>query len=577
VLEGIDRRVAWQCAVRLRSGRPDSVEPPLVEMAIDGRPAVVRVAPAAYQDFSAGVPADGTRRLAITLSSSTFTPGAADSRALGVQVDRIRCRSTAGAMPSYRAILEAAVPPAVLGAALGAGGLALGGLAAITLLIGVLQATPLAMAPALYARYGTSAAGLAVVMAVVVMLLQKGAERWTGRGWHPSARLALGISAAALYLKLLALLHPAKPIIDAVFHAHRLEWVLGGRFFFTQPIQDAVQFPYAIGLYLFAAPWSLLTDDHVALLRIVVSGAEAIAGGLLYLMVVRAWQDRWAGAAAVALFHGVPITFAVVGNANMTNAFGQSAALTTIAAATIWTLSRRHTGQLAALVALAALAFLSHVSTFALLGVTLAAIGALGLWRGFRTAGAPAGAILLCTMAAGLLAVVLYYGHFPEVHRSFSGASTPLAVTGPEATPQSSPGVGPPRETVSFGARVVNALRLGARDVGWPILLLAAVGLWRLWADRARDRLTLTLAGWAVAYLAFTAAGTLSPVDVRYERYALEFISRVDFATYPALVLLAARGGLWVWRRRLAGRVMAAGLWLAAGYLAFQHWSRWLA
>jgi hypothetical protein len=126
-------------------------------------------------------------------------------------------------------------------------------------------------------------------------------------------------------------------------------------------------------------------------------------------------------------------------------------------------------------------------------------------------------------------------------------------------------------------SRLADASAMGARDIGWPILLLALVGAWRLWADRARDRLTLTIAGWLAAYLVFAAAGTFSRVDARYERYALEFISRVDFATYPAAVVLAARGSLWMWRRDLMGRLAASALWIGAAYVACQHWTRWLA
>ena len=141
----------------------------------------------------------------------------------------------------------------------------------------------------------------------------------------------MAFSAGALYLKLLGQLHPSKPLVDALFQAHRLEWVMAGRYFFTQPMPGGVQFPYAIGLYVVAAPWTVLAHDHVALLRIVVCTAEAIAGALLYPMIVRTWGDRLAGAAATVLFSVVPISAVVIGNANLTNAFGESIALATMA------------------------------------------------------------------------------------------------------------------------------------------------------------------------------------------------------------------------------------------------------
>jgi hypothetical protein len=564
VLDGFDRRVSWQCAVRLRGGRPDPANQPVVQIAVDGRPALMRAAAGVYQDFNVAVPVDAARRLSLALSSPTFAPGGGDERALGVQVDRVRCAPSGRPTPPAGALVAAAVPPAVLAIALGLGGLSAGAWAATSLLVAGLQAIPLSHPTGLYAHYGVVAAWLAVWIAAAAFLIQRLVQRWTGRPWHQPARAALAISAAALYLKLVVLLHPAKAIVDAVFHAHRLEWVLGGRLFFTQPIQDAVQFPYAIALYVFAAPWSLVTDEHVALIRVIVSAAEAIAGGLLYLMIARVWQDRTAAALAVALFHVVPIAFAVIGNANQTNAFGQSTALITTVAATAWALGRQHRAAFAGLTLLAAIAFLAHVSTFALLGVTLGAMAVLGAWR--RSFGVPGGAILLSTVFAALLAVVLYYGHFPEVYASINGARAPIQ----------NPEGGGAAQAIPFSVRVLDALRYGWRDVGWPILVLAALGLWRLLADRARDRLTLTLAAWGVAYIVFVAVGTLSPVNTRYERYAAEFISRVDFAIYPAAVVLAARGALWLWRRGLAGRAAAASLCLGAGVIAFQIWARWL-
>ena len=92
-----------------------------------------------------------------------------------------------------------------------------------------------------------------------------------------------------------------------MFQAHRLQWVLDGRYYFTQLMPSGVQFPYAIGLYVFSAPWAAITRDHVTLLRIVVCATECVAGAMLYPMIVRTWGDRLAGAIAAALFAVVPI------------------------------------------------------------------------------------------------------------------------------------------------------------------------------------------------------------------------------------------------------------------------------
>ena len=105
-----------------------------------------------------------------------------------------------------------------------------------------------------------------------------------------------------------------------------LQLVLSGGYYFTQVMPSGVTFPYAIGLYVVATPWTALTSDYVTLLRTVVCVVEAIAGALLYAAVVKAWGDRTAGALAVMLFHLVPLPYGLIGNANLTNAFGQSVA-----------------------------------------------------------------------------------------------------------------------------------------------------------------------------------------------------------------------------------------------------------
>ena len=104
---------------------------------------------------------------------------------------------------------------------------------------------------------------------------------------------------------------------------------------------------------------------------------ESIAGALLYWMVVRRWGDRLAGGIAVALFSVAPLSYGVLGNANLTNAFGQAVALISVAVATVWQLRTQDIGSLAALMVVTAWALLSHVSTFGLLVATLGSAACL--------------------------------------------------------------------------------------------------------------------------------------------------------------------------------------------------------
>ena len=142
-----------------------------------------------------------------------------------------------------------------------------------------------------------------------------------------AALSVVAICLAASYLKLLMLLHPNMPIGDGVFHAHRFEYVLAGRFYFTSLTPDNYAFPYPIFLYLVAAPFAWLTSDtleRLALLRIIATVADATAATLLYWMIVRATSDKLAGIASVVWYHAMPMTAWIMTWGALTNAFAQT-------------------------------------------------------------------------------------------------------------------------------------------------------------------------------------------------------------------------------------------------------------
>jgi hypothetical protein len=122
--------------------------------------------------------------------------------------------------------------------------------------------------------------------------------------------------------------------------------------------------------------------------------------------------------------------------------------------------------------------------------------------------------------------------------------------------------------------RIGNALAFTYAAVGWPILVLAAVGAWRVWSDGLRDRAVFAVAAWGVAYIAFLAVAVMR-VDAPFQRYAAEFFGRVLFATYPAAVMLAACGLGWAWPRGIAARVLTVVLVGCAVILGMQHWMGW--
>ena len=308
-LPGLDRRASWRCVVRLRGGRAPGVTQPTVSIGVDGTPAATTTATNLFEDTVIDVPPrPGHDGLVLTIASApTFVPGPGDRRELGVQIDHVVCAPAEGVvLPPRQALLVAAIAAASFGVAfvvLGAP-LWLALLAAVA--VSCAQALALVTGPALSTSYLDRVPWLASVAAVSAVGLAWAVAWRTAATLSPAARFVLAYSSVALYLLLLTLLHPSKELVDALFHAHRLEWVHAGRYLFTQPMPDGVAFPYAIGLYVVSLPWMALTRDHVALLRIVVCSAHILAGLLLYVAIVRRLQDPLAGALAVVLWSLVP-------------------------------------------------------------------------------------------------------------------------------------------------------------------------------------------------------------------------------------------------------------------------------
>ena len=577
-LQGLDRRVAWTCSVRMRGGRSAPLTQPTVDVTVDGLPAASREATNEFVDLDVPVPPSADRRgLSLTIaSSSAFVPGPGDPRELGVQIDRIDCRPADGAiaLPPRRAYIAGMLAGGLFGAAFAVIGITAGSAVAAAILLALAQGFPLSSGPAPFNSYADRVPWLAFWIATGMVVAVRALEWPRGPVLRQTARFAIAFSAAALYLKLIALLHPAKPLVDAVFQAHRLQWVLEGRYYFTQLMPSGVQFPYAIGLYVFAAPWSALTRDYVTLLRIVVCVMECVAGATLYPAIVRTWGDRLAGAIAVALFTVVPTSYWVIGNANLTNAFGQSVALLAVTSIVIFALRGAALLTVAAWTIVIALALLSHVSTFATLGLTLTLI-ALSFWFSgtpeLRRAGA---GVLTATALAGVFAVAVYYGHFTDVYLNalkVRGGANATAGAPP------SPGASEPSQTEAPAGPLVRLARSGAvvgRAIGLPIIGLAVIGIWLTARRRARDPMTLALLAWGITFVLFFAAA-LMRVETQFQRYSLEFVQRVAFAASPAFVVFAAAAAAWGWRSSGWLRGAAAGVLAIAMGVGLREWSAW--
>jgi hypothetical protein len=108
------------------------------------------------------------------------------------------------------------------------------------------------------------------------------------------------------------------------------------------------------------------------------------------------------------------------------------------------------------------------------------------------------------------------------------------------------------------------------------MLLLAAVGAWRLLAMRRRDRVVYVVLALGAVCVLFVTASVLLPRDMKFQQDAWEFTARVEDLTAPAAVILAACAAGWAWRAHAATRVVSIALLSAAVVLALRLWMGWI-
>ena len=334
-LPGLDRGAAWTLHMRTRGGRTEGN--PALAILADGVVIATRDLAADWTDIEVEIPARPERRgLVLGLrSSTTLVPGASDPRALGVMLDSLTLtpqRIVLVPRPALEAAALAAAPIAAATALLGVtAASAIGG--AVLLTAGLAAVLARGFGP--FTDYPATAIALGAWIGLALGAVAIALRLRGGQPPRNTARFALAFSAAALFLKLLVLLHPNMPIGDAMFHAHRFQGVLAGQLYFTSTAPGGYLFPYPPGLYVFAAAFAGLVRrglGDVVLLRVVTATVDTAAALLLYPVAAAVWRNRLAGAVAVAIYHVVPVDFAVLTTGNLTNAFAQSIAVAALAA-----------------------------------------------------------------------------------------------------------------------------------------------------------------------------------------------------------------------------------------------------
>lgn len=565
-LPGLNRRGDWRVAITARGARPGSLPQPTLVAAVDGVQVATFAATNTFQTWDVPIGArddvQAGARVVITATPS-FSPGAGDPRQLGVQVDDIfiEPESGFGVLPPRAVLVDGALAAAAAAAAFGLIRVTAGSTIAGAGVIAVGQALVLTNGVAPFSHLAGRALTLMILLAATLVGAVWLLEWVLGDSLRNTARFVGIFAIAATYLKLLVLWHPGIDVRDALFQAHRFEWVLSGRYFFTSIAPGNYEFPYAIALYVLAAPLRALASNTAGLmdvLRAVVALTDAFAAILLYPLLLRAGASRLAGAVAVATYHLMPLDFAIQWVANQTNAFGQSM-FTIAVAALVFSQGRMTGGSWVARmwvitgVALAfAVTFLAHTSSFAIGGAFIFVLTALVVTVGRGTLRSLATPLLIVAVVATGFAWWCYYGHFWDVYLAQYGR-----ITGEVAQPAEASDPG--------GRSMLDRAALVPRYVtlyfGVPAAVLAAWGAVVTWRDRRRDLETLTLWAWVLTCLAFLVLGILTPVDMRYYLAAL-----------PAMAWLAARGTEWMWTNGTIARGGATILLLWVSWNGIEQW-----
>jgi hypothetical protein len=282
----------------------------------------------------------------------------------------------------------------------------------------------------------------------------------------------------------------------------------------------------------------------VILLRAFCLATDAVVAVLLYAVVAQSWDDRRAAAIASALYQLLPLDFLIASGGTLTNAFAQSLAVGAFSIVAIpWVRLDRLTSVLLLTIAFLA-PFLSHTSTFAILSVTSILVALVFVWRGGPTLRSPAFAVAVAGVLAVIAAVLLYYAHFLETYqKEMARISTETASAAADAGGR------------GIGDRALMVPYYSAIYFGLPAIALTAIGATQLWRHGARDRLSLTVCGWALTCTIFLIVGVVTPVDMRYYVAAL-----------PAVAITAAAAASHWWERDGPRRYVAAFLlaWAAA-------------
>jgi hypothetical protein len=558
-IPNLDRSQAYTLTLVVDAARPPDLAPPHVDVLLDGAPGGRFATTNGDATIAIAVPPRATNRAVITFQvDAAFTPPG-DPRALGVIVRDLRLTPASGhftvAWPVIAEVAAAAALTAIgvllcgVGAALGA--LWTAGVAIAFVWLALQDGAFIGVYGDSLLHAGMGACALGVLVAAL-------RSRWPTIANAPGWAAAVGVVLAPTMIKLAVFNHPLATVGDGIFQLHRAQLVRGGSYFFTSITpRPFFEFPYAIGLYVSALPfWSAFPSelDQVHLLRGVAVAADALVGVALYIAAYGQWRDRRTALLAAGLWPFARAPLEALCNANLTNVFAQG--LFGVAMGAIGWMTA--CGASIAAMAVAGLfligAYLSHFSTFSV-GVPLVGVVALTVALGARAPTRRVGwwLIALGLIAAGV-AYAVYYSHFTDVYRQ-----TWARIAAHETADAPGSAIAAPPATKFHRWWTGQSDDYGLPGVASALASL--IGLVALLRSRAREGLTLVLAGWLGVWIVFTALGILTSIQMR-----------VNLAAAPLFVCLGAYGLAVVAAHGRPGAIAATVLGVAIAISGARLW-----
>ncbi|MBC8160599.1 MAG: hypothetical protein H7Z42_05200 [Roseiflexaceae bacterium] len=504
----------------------------------------------------------------LRLTTSTFTPSAADQRPLGVLVDWVELHSH-GVAPEAGQLLHVLLIGLLaytLARQLGARPLVAFAIALVAV-VGV--AWLLADQRLWWTIFTRRLWGLLLGICLAVPLLERALPwLWRVGGVAFSARQTrwlIGILAVAAVWKIGGVLYPQIIVYDQRYHVPRTEMVLAGDFLKLLVPSDVTALSVTVGFegghlpysplwYLLAAPWGLFGGD-LGIASNALNGVVDVSRSILIAyLALRLFENPLAALWAAGVYHLFEMPYYLISWGNWPTQLGLWGGLFFICviAATAERASDRRTLALLGLGALVA------IGTYTVMGViafAMVAMMAAFEWLRRTPFGAQRGwALLLALLIGEAIAFGLYHIWYVPVIWAETVPALVRRVT--EPTPEMH---GEPRP--AFFEMIKISWDYTLNHMSWPAMLLIPVGGYLAFRQAKRGRLIML--AWLAALVVF------SIVDAAIVAMIFKHI----FFTLPlfALFLGVLFAALWH-SPRLAARLVPVGVCLYLASFVAERW-----